>query len=250
MRFPAGPIPRVRSGPAGLVNVLNTIIDAINRTRTITGDGTDIAVKEVGNNLVVSLVGGKSRVVAQRFVIKSIEMDRLICRKVFHDESEDTTDVTVAKPFGSRDGVGDGGFEVDQIILGVIASGGTGIQDGEAWVEWIVIGGAGSPVVRMRIMSVQADYLTCRTWDGATAGTDDILVAKLTTERANAAHGGYAAGNEIWAFIPAGGTGVSDGGNPVQYMMLSRGLRPGGATYAVIQRLNGVAVWDWVRAHA
>lgn len=35
-----------------------------------------------------------------------------------------------------------------------------------------------APVQMLRLKSIQADYLTCRTWDGTTEGSTDILVAK------------------------------------------------------------------------
>ncbi len=42
-----------------------------------------------------------------------------------------------------------------------------------------VAGGAAvTPVGRFRVKSVQGDYVTCRTWDGTTEGSSDVLVAK------------------------------------------------------------------------
>lgn len=117
-------------------------------------------------------------------------------------------------------------------------------------VQDLHLGGGGGGAQRMRVKSVDGDYLTCRTWDGTTEGSYDIAVAKpphlrhsLTSQNVNgvtvsygsfgitggmcqrtASAGGYVtqtewvlpvwqiAGTgtdaEIWADMPAGGTGV------------------------------------------
>ena len=41
----------------------------------------------------------------------------------------------------------------------------------------------GSKIVLVKVTSVQGDYLVCRTWDGATLGSADIIVAKPYTLR-------------------------------------------------------------------
>lgn len=39
-------------------------------------------------------------------------------------------------------------------------------------------GGGISKLKRYRLKSVQGDYLTCRTWDGTTEGSTEVLIAK------------------------------------------------------------------------
>ncbi len=124
--------------------------------------------------------------------------------------------------------------------------------------EMPTTGGTGStsPVTRLKITVIADDYITCNTWDGTTAGTDPIIVAKPPTLRsavtAYAAPGEtfnctydataatrtatgattgivethklnvpYAVGDEIFAAVSVGDTGVEITGTPVTYVDLN-----------------------------
>jgi hypothetical protein len=113
--------------------------------------------------------------------------------------------------------------------------------------DLVVAGGGGAEIKRYRVKSVAANYLVCRTWDGAAEGGADVKVAKppelrhVASEvvegvtisytyqsRANNLDGQRLAGaagfatqteivipvwrvnSEIWAMKPAGGTGVTE----------------------------------------
>jgi hypothetical protein len=103
---------------------------------------------------------------------------------------------------------------------------------------------AATPIVRYRIKSIQNNYVTCRTWDGTTEGTTDVLIAKprklrhvygnypgltsLTTvdaQTGTATNGtitetwivtpAYVVDDDLWA-VTVAATGVTDGsGNAI-----------------------------------
>ena len=110
-------------------------------------------------------------------------------------------------------------------------------------------GGAAAPLgsLRLRFKSESNDYITCRTWDGTTEGTHDVLVAKppqlrhdytlyagltgLTTtavDEVTATNGlvieswkvttSYVIDGDIWATTPPSGTGVTASGNRVVWL--------------------------------
>ena len=82
---------------------------------------------------------------------------------------------------------------------------------------------------RFRVKSEQTDHLVCRTYDGTDEGTTDVNVAKPPNLRGHIASrpaGGetedifpaYAVNGDIWADLPAGGTGVALAGVPVVWL--------------------------------
>lgn len=52
-----------------------------------------------------------------------------------------------------------------------------------------MMGGSGVPTARFKVQSVHTDYLTCRTYDGTTTGTEDINVAMPWDLRRTPFHG-------------------------------------------------------------
>lgn len=113
------------------------------------------------------------------------------------------------------------------------------------------LAGVGVRVQRFQLVSVGTDHLVCRLLDGATVGTEDVLVAKPYLLRASiTARGGltysyssstartaddgsstedqvvtpaYVAGDEIIATLVRGGTGVTVAGVPLLWREINEG---------------------------
>jgi hypothetical protein len=117
----------------------NDLVDALNMLGTITViRGTDDKVLYADNGVIIQL---KSSAVEANSSITVSESDG----------TPSVSDVTEIK-----------------FPAGTVTDDGGGV----------VTIAAVAPVQMLRLKSIQADYLTCRTWDGTTEGSTDILVAK------------------------------------------------------------------------
>lgn len=92
------------------------------------------------------------------------------------------SDVDVTIQLGIAPGVQEAGITVSESdgtpsvsdVTEIKFPAGTVTNDGGGVVSISAV----APVQMLRLKSIQADYLTCRTWDGTTEGSTDILVAK------------------------------------------------------------------------
>lgn len=159
--------------------------------------------------------GATAQMAMYRF--KSMASNHIICR-TWDGSTEGTEDVLIAKPYLLRRTPFDGetrGFvtyaynsditrtawddpeDIDNQVISpayvindiIYATrsieGGTAVTVTAETIEWLDINADGrvwertaAQVSQYRIKSVGADHLVCRTWDGTTEGTLDLLVAK------------------------------------------------------------------------
>lgn len=80
-------------------------------------------------------------------------------------------------------------------------------RHGHLAIRWVgpTVTGAGSSIQRFKVVSMFPTYMACVTWDGETAGQENVHVARSWLGQAD-----YPEGQEIYAAQPRGGTALVD----------------------------------------